>query len=88
MFVVQIENCISEEYRRAKVARDAKVAREGTVPDEEMKKPKRKGGGRSRKPSTSGVSSNTTNSMDRVMTYIKLLHKEVLNIRERCAEVI
>ena len=82
MFVVQIENCISEEYRRAK------VAREGTVPDEETKKPKRKGGGRSRKPSTSGVSSNTTNSMDRVMTYIKLLHKEVLNIPERCAQVI
>ena len=82
MFVVQIENCVSEEYRRAK------VACEGTVPEEETKKPKRKGGGRSRKPSTSGVSSNMTNNMDHVMTYIKLLHKEVLNIRERCAEVI
>ena len=82
MFVVNIENCISEEYRRAK------VAREGTVPEEETKKPKRKGGGRSRKPSTSAVSSNTTYSMDRVMTYIKLLHKEVLNIPERCAQVI
>ncbi|XBH78195.1 hypothetical protein VPH35_104528 [Triticum aestivum] len=67
-----LENCVSEEYRRAK------VAREGTVLDEETKKPKRKGGGRSRKPSTSGVSSNTTNSMDRVMTYIKLLHKEMV----------
>ncbi|KAF7044866.1 hypothetical protein CFC21_054036 [Triticum aestivum] len=67
-----LENCVSEEYRRAK------IAREGTVPDEETKKPKRKGGGRSRKPSTSGVSSNTTNSMDRVMTYIKLLHKEMV----------
>ncbi|XBI05426.1 hypothetical protein VPH35_133590 [Triticum aestivum] len=72
LFVVQLENCVSQEYRRAK------VAREGTVPDEETKKPKRKGGGRSRKPSTSGVSSNTTNSMDRVMTYIKLLHKEMV----------
>ena len=82
MFVVQIENCVSEEYRRAK------VAREGTVLEEETKKPKRKGGGRSRKPSTSAVSSNTTYSMDRVMTYIKLLHKEVLNIPERCAQVI
>ena len=82
MFVVQIENCVSEEYRHAK------VAREGTVPEEEMKKPKRKDGGRSRKPSTSAVSSNTTCSMDRVMTYIKLLHKEVLNIPERCAQVI
>ena len=82
MFVVQIENCVSEEYRHAK------VAREGTVPEEETKKPKRKGGGRSRKPSTSAVSSNTTCSMDRVMTYIKLLHKEVLNIPERCAQVI
>ncbi|KAF7075217.1 hypothetical protein CFC21_080006 [Triticum aestivum] len=77
-----IENCISEEYRRAK------VAREGTVPEEEMKKPKRKGGGRSRKPSMSAVSSNTTYSMDRVMTYIKLLHKEVLNIPERCAQMV
>ncbi|KAF7031969.1 hypothetical protein CFC21_043207 [Triticum aestivum] len=77
-----LENCVSQEYGRAK------VAREGTVPDEEMKKPKRKGGGRSRKPSTSGVSSNTTNSMDRVMTYIKLLHKEVLNIPERCAQMV
>ncbi|XBI77993.1 hypothetical protein VPH35_087765 [Triticum aestivum] len=67
-----LENCVSQEYRRAK------VAREGTVPDEETKKTKRKGGGRSRKPSTSGVSSNTTNSMDRVMTYIKLLHKEMV----------
>ncbi|KAF7101514.1 hypothetical protein CFC21_102835 [Triticum aestivum] len=67
-----LENCVSQEYRRAK------VAREGTVPDEETKKPKRKCGGRSRKPSTSGVSSNMTNSMDRVMTYIKLLHKEMV----------
>ncbi|XP_020164530.1 uncharacterized protein [Aegilops tauschii subsp. strangulata] len=67
-----IENCISEEYRRAK------VAREGTVPEEETKKTKRKGGGRSRKPSTSAVSSNTNYSMDRVMTYIKLLHKEMV----------
>ncbi|XBI68870.1 hypothetical protein VPH35_048016 [Triticum aestivum] len=67
-----IENCVSEEYRRAK------VAREGTVPEEETKKPKRKGGGRSRKPSTSTISSNTTCSMDRVMTYIKLLHKEMV----------
>ncbi|XBI13345.1 hypothetical protein VPH35_140088 [Triticum aestivum] len=77
-----IENCVSEEYRRAK------VAREGTVPEEETKKPKRKGGGRSRKPSTSAVSSNTTYSMDRVMTYVKLLHKEVLNIPERCAKMV
>ncbi|XBI68879.1 hypothetical protein VPH35_048025 [Triticum aestivum] len=77
-----IENCVSEEYRRAK------VAREGTVPEEETRKPKRKGGGRSRKPSTSVVSSNTTCSMDRVMTYIKLLHKEVLNIPERCAQMV
>nr|XP_045089533.1 uncharacterized protein LOC123497247 [Aegilops tauschii subsp. strangulata] len=77
-----IENCISEEYRRAK------VAREGTVPEEETKKPKQKGGGRSRKPSTSAVSSNTTYSMDRVMTHIKLLHKEVLNIPERCAQMV
>ena len=82
MFVVQIENCVSEEYRRAK------VEHEGTVPEEETKKPKRKGGVRSRKPSTSTVSSNMTCSMDRVMTYIKLLHKEVLNIPERCAQVI
>ncbi|KAF7081131.1 hypothetical protein CFC21_085103 [Triticum aestivum] len=67
-----IENCVSEEYRRAK------VAREGTVLKEEMKKPKRKRGGRSRKPSTSAVSSNTTCSMDRVMTYIKLFHKEMV----------
>ncbi|XP_073360653.1 uncharacterized protein [Aegilops tauschii subsp. strangulata] len=77
-----IENCVSEEYRRAK------VAREGTVPEEETKKPKRKGGGRSRKPSTSAVSSNTTYSIDRVMTYVKLLHKEVLNIPERCAKMV
>ena len=82
LFVVQIENCISEEYRRAK------VAREGTVPEEETNKTKRKGGGGSRKPSTSAVSSNMNYSMDRVMTYIKLLHKEVPNIPERCAQVI
>ena len=82
MFVVKIENFISEEYRRAK------VAREGTVPEEETKKAKRKGGGRSRKPSMLAVSSNTNYSMDRVMPYIKLLHKEVLLIPERCAQVI
>nr|XP_020180203.1 uncharacterized protein LOC109765843 [Aegilops tauschii subsp. strangulata] len=77
-----IENCISEEYRCAK------VAREGTVLEEETKKTKRKGGGRSRKPSMSVVSSNTNYSMDRVMTYIKLLDKEVLNIPERCAQMV
>ncbi|VAH84427.1 unnamed protein product [Triticum turgidum subsp. durum] len=66
------ENCISEEYRCAK------VAREGTAPEEEPPKTKQKGGGRSRKASTSVVSSNTNYNMDRVMTYIKLLHKEMV----------
>ena len=79
---LQIDNRISEEYRRAK------IAREGTIPEVEVKAPKRKGRGRPRKSSTSAVSSSANNNVDRLVTYIKLLHKEVLLIPSRCAEVI
>lgn len=81
MFIPQIDDLISEEYRHAK------VAKEGIVLEVETKPPKHKGGGRNRKGSKSEAASSMDNTMDHVLNCIKHLQKEILLIPEKCAEV-
>ena len=80
--ISQIDDLISEQYRHARIAKEAIIEEEDTEP------PSPKGGGRTRKGCKPTASSSRDGTKDHVMKCIRDMQKEIRLIPEKCAEVI
>ncbi|KAM3215572.1 hypothetical protein ACQJBY_067537 [Aegilops geniculata] len=77
-----IDDLISEQYRHARVAKEAIIEEEDTEP------PTAKGGGRTRKGCKTTAASSRAGTKEHVMKYIRDMQKEIRLIPEKCAEIL
>ena len=80
--ISQIDDLISEQYRHARIAKEAIIEEEDTEP------PSPKGGGRTRKGCKPTASSSRGGTKEHFMKCIRDMQKEIRLIPEKCAEVI
>ena len=78
----QIDDVISEKYRQALIAQEGKIAEEEFEPEE------RTGRARKRKDNRDEASSSRDTTLDQVMKCIKDTQKEIRLLPDKCAEVM
>ncbi|XP_037440987.1 uncharacterized protein LOC119308948 [Triticum dicoccoides] len=77
-----IDDLISEQYRHARIAKEAIIEEEDTEP------PSPKGGGRTRKGCKPTASSSRGGTKEHFMKCIRDMQKEIRLIPEKCAEIL
>ncbi|XBJ06151.1 hypothetical protein VPH35_024804 [Triticum aestivum] len=77
-----IDDLISEQYRHARIAKEAIIEEEDTEP------PTPKGGGRTRNGCKPTASSSRAGTKEHVMKCIRDMQKEIRLIPEKCAEIL